>query len=55
MRLTKVDGRIMEPKKREEYASKLQEGTNKGFVRKTDFPMKQVTILIKGNYQKSEP
>ena len=55
MRLTKADGRMMEPKKREEYAGKLQEGIDKGFARKTDFPMKQVTIPIKGNYQKSEP
>ena len=55
MRLTKDDGRIMEPQKKEEYAGKIQEGTDKGFVRKTNFPLKQVTIPIKVNYQKSEP
>ena len=34
---------------------KAQVGMEKGVVRKTDFPMKQVTIPIKCNYQRSEP
>ena len=55
MKLTKTEGRTVEPKKKEEYAGKIQEGTDKGYVRKTDFPMKQVIIPIEGSYQKSEP
>ena len=55
MKLTKTEGRTVEPKKKEEYAGKIQDGTDKGYMRRTDFPIKQVTIPIKGSYQKSEP
>ena len=53
--MTKAEGKMIEYKKGEGSVGKAQEGMEKGVVRKTDFPMKQVTIPIEGNYQRSEP
>ena len=44
-----------EQKKREGQTNKGQEGAEKGVLKKTDFPLKQVSIPIKGNYQRNEP
>ena len=44
-----------EQKKGEGQTSKGQEGAEKGVLKKTDFPLKQVSIPIKGNYQRNEP
>ena len=55
LKVTKAEGKMVEYKKGEGSMGKTQEGMDKGLLRKTDFPMKHVTIPIKGNYQKSEP
>ena len=54
LKLAKIEWGLMEQKKREGNSGKNQ-GGQKGVQRKTKFPMKQVTIPIRGNYQKSEP
>ena len=54
-KLSKADWRGREQKKGEGQTSKGQEGVEKGMLKKIDFPLKQVTILTKGNYQMNEP
>ena len=52
---SKAEGGGRNYKKGEGSTNKGPEGGEKGITRKTEFPLKQVTIPIKGNYQKSEP
>ncbi|TYK17993.1 Ty3/gypsy retrotransposon protein [Cucumis melo var. makuwa] len=55
LKLARVELGIPEPKGGESSTTKIQAGNEKGMQRKTEFQMKQVTIPIKGNYQKRDP
>ena len=55
LNLARTELGIPKPKGGETTTTKAQGGTEKEIQRKTEFQMKQVTIPIKGNYQKGEP
>ncbi|TYK15071.1 Ty3/gypsy retrotransposon protein [Cucumis melo var. makuwa] len=55
LKLAQAEMGIIEPKRSESVGNKVQWNNEKGMLRKNEFQMKQITIPLKGSYQKGEP
>ncbi|TYJ99689.1 Transposon Ty3-G Gag-Pol polyprotein [Cucumis melo var. makuwa] len=55
LKLARAELGIPEPKGAEVSTTKTQPRNDKGILRKNEFQMKQITIPLKGSYQKGEP
>ncbi|KAA0061436.1 retrotransposon protein [Cucumis melo var. makuwa] len=55
LKLAQAEMGIIEPKRSEATSTKVPWNNDKGTMRKNEFQMKQITIPLKGSYQKGEP